>query len=165
MTLSVAAASYLNWPVATKAATTNTQPGPSDNSAPKVGVTSGPITLTAVSASGLPRIQMPSGMLAQIQSGSVAPDPAKTAAQNATPAYSIIKDAGTGQILGGVWPGAATVSKINIPIDDRLTGNTDWAQATQILADDISRFTGKDVTIEYFRPGDPNAPTFGDIMG
>ena len=77
----------------------------------------------------------------------------------------MIKDAKTGQVLGGVWPNAGVVSKPNIPIDNRITGNSNWNEFTQYLAQDIAKGTGKDVTIQYFQPGDPNAPTFGEAIG
>lgn len=162
MTLSIAAASYLYQ--ASPPVGTSNPDQPQSDWQPATAVAA---SLAPATVAGLPRIQMPSDMLAAIQSGSGlhAPDPQRTAAQDSTPAYSLIKDAGTGQILGGVWPGAGVVSKLNIPIDNRITGNSDWSQVTQYLAQDITQGTGKPVTVQYFEPGDPNAPTFGSVMG
>ena len=160
MTLSIAATSYLYQARPQIAASNSTVP-------PVSGDSKAAPALSPVTVAGLPRIQMPSDLLAAIQSGSGlrSPDPVRTAAQDSAPAYSVIKDADTGQILGGVWPGAAVVSKPDIPIDNRITGNSDWSQVTQYLAQDITHATGKPVTIQYFGADDPNAPTFGSVMG
>lgn len=170
MTLNITAATYLGRSYSSSAVSTSATARTTDDvqgQADQNGSASLASTLSPVSISTLPLVQMPSDMLAAIQSGSGlhSPDPAKTAAQNAAPAYAVIKDADSGQILGGVWPNAAVVSKPNIPVDDRITANTDWEQVTQYLADDISQYTGKNITIQRFAPGDPDAPTFGSVMG
>lgn len=125
-------------------------------------------SLSRISASSLPAVQMSPAQLAAVQSGSgfEAPDPAKTEAQQNSRAYALIKDAATGQVVGGVWPGAGVVSASNSPIianDDRITGNTNWSEVSQYLAQDIAQATGQQTTIQYFRPGDPNAPIFADM--
>lgn len=130
-------------------------------------------SLTQISASSLPAVQMTPAQLAAVQSGSgfKAPDAAKTEAQQNSTAYALIKDSATGQVVGGVWPNAGVVSASNSPIiadDSRITGNTNWSEVSQYLAQDIAQASGRQVTIQYFQPGDPNAPTFADmssIMG
>lgn len=122
--------------------------------------------LTPVSGTMLPRVQLPADQLAMLQSGAgfKAPDPAKTAEQNSTRASALVRDARTGQILGGVWPNVASISAVTDPIiadDQRFTNAPSPADQARFLAQDIQQATGRDVTIQYFQPGDPNAPTFG----
>lgn len=122
--------------------------------------------LAPVSGTMLPRVQLPADQLAMLQSGAglKAPDPAKTAAQNSTRASALVRDAKTGQILAGVWPNVASISAVTDPIiadDQRLTSDRNPADEARFLAQDIQQATGRDVTVQYFQPGDPNAPTFG----
>ncbi len=118
--------------------------------------------LTPVSGAMLPRVQLPADQLAMLQSGAgfKAPDPAKTAAQMSTRASALVRDAQTGQILGGVWPHVAAVSGPDIAADPRLSDGSNETALAQALAQDIQQATGKAVTIQYFQPGDANAPTF-----
>lgn len=121
--------------------------------------------LTPVSVAGLPTVRLSADQLAMMQNGPRPPDPVKTAAEMNTPAYALVKDAQTGQVLGGVWPGVANVSAAPIAPDSRLSAGSP-ADQTQALAEDIQRAIGKAVTVQYFQPGDPNAPTFGShVMG
>ena len=121
--------------------------------------------LTPVSGAMLPRVRLPADQLAMLQSGAAfkAPDPAKTAAQNSTRASALIRDAKTGQILAGVWPNVADISAVTDPIiaNDQRLSSADPADQARFLAHDIQQATGRAVTIQYFQPGDPNAPTFG----
>jgi hypothetical protein len=124
--------------------------------------------LTPLSGAMLPRVQLPADQLAMLQSGAAfkAPDPAKTEAEMNTPASAVVRDASTGEILGGVWPNVATVSAPTIAADPRLSSASNSAQQAQYLAQDIQQATGRAVTIQYFQPGDPNAPTFGsNVLG
>ncbi len=169
MTISIAAYAQLSRPYSVASATSNaaaTVPTTSAASTDENQTTSVTSSLSPVSISSLPLIKMSPDQLAALQSGDMLrqPDPAKTAAQNATKAFAVVKDASTGQILGGVWPNAGVVSKPNIAIDDRLTGNSNWNEVTEYLAQDIAKGTGSTVTIQYFRPDDPSAPTFGDTV-
>jgi len=114
-----------------------------------------------LSTAGLPLITMPAELFAQMHDPFSPPDPAKTAAQDNDRAYSVARDAATGKILGGVWPDAGIVSSGDIAADDRLGQTEDWTKVSQYLAGDIEQASGRSVTIQYFKPGDPNAPTFG----
>ena len=122
-------------------------------------------SLTAISSAGLPTVRLTADQLAAVQEGIKPPDPAKAQAEANTPAYALIKDAQTGKVLGGVWPGVATIAASGSASDSRLAGASPAEQA-QYLAQDIAQATGAGVTIQYFQPGDPAAPTFGsDVIG
>ncbi|MDR3516208.1 MAG: hypothetical protein P4M00_10340 [Azospirillaceae bacterium] len=113
-----------------------------------------------------PAIKMSADQLAAMQASPFrAPDPAETAAQSNDKAYALITDTKTGKLVGGVWPEVAIVSGPNIADDSRLTGSTDMNEATQALAQDIQQATGDSMSIQYFQPDDPNAPTFGSTIG
>jgi hypothetical protein len=121
-----------------------------------------------LSASGLPLISIPPELRAQLLApsaldGSVetAAQKAETAAQNNDRAFSLIRDAATGKVVGGVWPDAGIVSSGDIAPDDRLGQTEDWTKVSQYLANDIAQASGRAVTIQYFKSGDPSAPTFG----
>ena len=118
-----------------------------------------------LSGSGLPTVRLTADQLAILQHGAQ-PDPAQQAAlaagderQATTRAYALIKDAQTGQVIGGVFPGVANVSAADIGQDPRLQQGGP-AEQTQALAEDIQKAIGKGVTIQYFSPNDTNAPTF-----
>ena len=117
-------------------------------------------SLTVISSAGLPSVRLTADQLAAVQEGIKPPDPAKAQAEANTPAYALIKDAQTGKVLGGVWPGVASISASGGPSDSRLAGASPADQA-QYLAQDIAQAAGNSVTIQYFQPGDPAAPTFG----
>lgn len=121
-------------------------------------------SLTAISTAGLPTVRLTAAQLAALQDVIKPPDPAKAQAEANTPAFALIKDAQSGKVLGGVWPGVATVSTSGAP-DSRLAGASPADQA-RYLAEDIAQATGEGVTIQYFQPGDPAAPTFGsNVIG
>jgi hypothetical protein len=122
-------------------------------------------SLTAISSAGLPTVRLTADQLAAVQEGSKPPDPAKAQAEANTPAYALIKDAQTGKVLGGVWPGVASIAASGSASDSRLAGASAAEQA-HYLAQDITQATGAGVTIQYFQPSDPAAPTFGsDVIG
>lgn len=122
-------------------------------------------SLSPVSAGALPAVRLTAEQLAMVQEGIRPPDPAQTAAEMNTRASALIRDAQTGQVLGGVWPGVAAVSAPAIEPDSRLS-SASAADQVRYLAQDIEKATGKDVTIQYFGSSDPNAPTFGsNVIG
>jgi hypothetical protein len=113
----------------------------------------------------LTKIRLSADQLAILQHGPQL-DPAQQAAwaagearQATTRAYALVKDAQTGKVLGGVFPGVANVSSAGIADDPRLQQGSP-AEQTKALVQDIQRAIGKAVTIQYFSPNDPNAPTF-----
>jgi hypothetical protein len=122
-------------------------------------------SLAPVSATTLPAVQMTADQLAMAQDGIQPPDPTKTAAEMNTRASALITDTQTGEVLGGVWPGVANVSAVDIGDDSRLSSGSSTEQA-EALAQDIEKTTGKSVTIHYFQPDDTSAPTFGsNVLG
>ncbi|MTJ82083.1 MAG: hypothetical protein F8N37_13895 [Telmatospirillum sp.] len=111
-----------------------------------------------------PAVHLSSAQMLALQSDLIrAPDAAKTAAQNDSRAFAVIRDAGTGKLLGGVWPEAGVWSGPDIGSDSRLSSSNDMGQVTQALAGDIEKATGRAVSIQYFQSGDSAAPTFGSI--
>lgn len=111
-----------------------------------------------------PAVHLSSAQMLALQSDLIrAPDAAKTAAQNDSRAFAVIRDAGTGKLLGGVWPDAGVWSGPDIGADSRLSSSNDMGQVTQALAGDIEKATGRAVSIQYFQSGDSAAPTFGSI--
>lgn len=122
-------------------------------------------SLTAISTAGLPTVRLTADQLAAVQEGIKPPDSAKAQAEANAPAYALIKDAQSGKVLGGVWPGVASIAATGSASDSRLAGASPADQA-QYLAQDIAQATGANVTIQYFQPGDAAAPTFGsNVIG
>jgi hypothetical protein len=112
-----------------------------------------------------PVVQLSSVQIATLQADLIrAPDPEKTAAQNNDKAFALIRNAETDDVVGGVWPNAAILSGPDIAADSRLGSDSNMSEVTQYLAEDIQKATGRPVTIQYFQPDDPNAPTFGSTQ-
>lgn len=158
---------YSNYVMQTVLASASSSAPPAETGEDQ-GTTPSTADLTPLSGAMLPRVQLPADQLAMLQSGTAfkAPDPAKTEAEMNTPASAVVRDASTGEILGGVWPNVATVSAPTIAADPRLSSASSSAQQAQYLAEDIQQATGRAVTIQYFQPGDQNAPTFGsNVLG
>lgn len=163
---SVGASSYSVLRPSTAARPAGTVPdGDSESGAGQAAQVGAAGALSSQALSGFaPAVQLSSAQMLALQSDLIrAPDAAKTAAQNDSKAFAVIRDAGTGKLLGGVWPNAGIWSGPDIGSDSRLSSNDDMGLVTQSLAGDIEKATGRAVSIQYFEPGDANAPTFGSI--